>query len=547
MADSESKPSRYVDDFMGQEEEEYKVPLSVHKDRESFNKQKDNFKIENVLNQFVLKKELFISEREGDVYQYYDFTDEVLGEGAYGVVLKAFDKHTQKVRAIKKIPRSKIRNFQRFLNEVSALKTLDHPNIVKLFEVFTEEKNVFLVQEYLGGGELFDYITDQDHLSESEAANIFSQIIKSLIYCHRNKITHRDLKPENFMFKSKNKGAALKLIDFGLSRKFYKRGTHTEAQQFMRMKSKVGTEHYMSPEIIKRNYSSSCDVWSAGVLLYIMLCGCPPFDGDSEDEVMELVENIEYDFDDECFENVSDEVKDLIAKILVPEKDRMTLQEVLQHDWIKKFANKQENAGEQSINMNLIKKLKQFNKTSKLRKAVVTLIATQISDQDISEEIKLFEKFDSDMDGYINLKELKKGMQETTNDEILKIMESVDTDKNGEINYNEFISATMDNKLVKNSFSINKAFDFFDKDHNGQIERNELQQILQGSEMNHVETNIIKDILFECDMNRDGVIDRDEFYRCMSYKKPELNANQNFWTKVASGDVIKEEDSEMVD
>lgn len=169
-------------------------------------------------------KELFISEREGDVYQYYTFTGEVLGEGAYGVVLKAIEKDTGNVRAIKKIPRAKIRNFQRFLNEVTALKVLDHPNIVKLFEVFTEEENVFLVQEYLAGGELFEYITQQDHLSESEAACIFSQIIKSLIYWHWNRITHRDLKPENFMFKSKEKGATLKLIDFGLSRKFYKNG-----------------------------------------------------------------------------------------------------------------------------------------------------------------------------------------------------------------------------------------------------------------------------------------------------------------------------------
>ena len=278
-----------------------------------------------------------------------------------------------------------------------------------------------------------------------------------------------------------------------------------------------------------------------------MLCGCPPFDGDSEEEVIELVERIEYDFEDECFENVSDEVKDLISKILVPEKDRITLQDVIEHDWIKKFANNQEN-GEQCISMHLIKKLKEFNKTSKLRKAVVTLIATQITDKDISEEIKLFHRFDNDMDGYINLNELRKGIQGTTNEEILKIMESVDTDKNGEINYNEFISATMDNKLVKNSFSINRAFYFFDKDNNGQIEKEELQEILQGSELNHVETNIIKEILLECDENGDGVIDRNEFYRCMSYKKPDFKPPKDpVCNKVASDDIIREEESEMFD
>lgn len=489
-------------------------------------------------------KELFITEREGDIHQYYDLTEEVLGEGAYGIVYKGIERDTNKVRAIKKIPRRKIRNFQRFINEVTALKTLDHPNIVKLYEVFTEDENVFLVQEYLSGGELFDYITDQDHLSEIEAATIFSQIIKSLIYWHRNNITHRDLKPENFMFKSKEKGATVKLIDFGLSRKFYTNSPEKDSIQFWRMRSKVGTEHYMAPEIIKRNYSSSWDVWSAGVLLYIMLWGCPPFDGDSEDEVMELVENIEYDFEDECFENVSQEVKDLISKILVPEKDRLTLQEVLQHDWIKKFADKDSSS---CVSLDLIDKLRDFNKTSKLRRAVVTLIATQVSDQDISESIKMFQKFDEDKDGYINLNELKHGLLNTTNEELLKIMESVDTDKNGEINYNEFISATMDKKLVKNSFSIDKAFSFFDKDNNGTIEKKELQSILMGSELNHVETSIINEILLEWDINRDGVIDRDEFFRCMSYKKPEFKGmNLHINKQINLYDIIKEESSEML-
>lgn len=323
--------------------------------------------------------------------------------------------------------------------------------------------------------------------------------------------------------------------------------SESESSTLLRMKSKVGTEHYMSPEIIKRNYSNLWDVWSTGVLLYTMIWGWLPFDGDSEDEVMELVENIEYDFDDEWFENVSDEVKDLISKILVPEKDRLTLQEVLQHDWIKKYANNQDNS-EQTISVNLIDKLKKFNKTTKLRKAVVTLIATQISDRDIGEQIKLFQKFDRNMDGYISLSELKKGMGSSDNEEIIKIMESVDTDRNGEINYNEFITATMDKKQINNSFSIEKAFNFFDKDKNGQIEKEELQSILQGSELNHVETNIIKEILLEWDINGDGVVDRDEFYRWMSYKKQDLKTTKEPKASLAfSHPSIMEKDNEMED
>lgn len=145
-------------------------------------------------------------------------------------------------------------------------------------------------------------------------------------------------------------------------------------------------------------------------------------------------------------------------------------------------------------------------------------------------------------------KSLNKELVGTTNEDMIKIMESVDTDKNGKINYSEFIAATMDNRLIKNSFSIDRAFKFFDRDHNGHIEKDELQQILQGSELNHVETSIIKDILMECDQNNDGVIDRDEFFRCMSYSKPEFKGLHKIPShKLEAKDVIKEDENENME
>lgn len=468
-----------------------------------------------MLTKFVLSKELFIFERTGNVYQYYEFTGEKLGEGGFAEVVKVKEKATGHVRAAKKILRTRIKNYERFMNEISALKTWDHPNIVKLYEVFEEKDWVFLIQEYLAGGELFDYITDNDHLSEKEASFIFSQIIKSLIYCHEKKLTHRDLKPENFMFKSKEKGAALKLIDFGYAKKFQK-DPKDHAGQFERMKSRVGTENYLAPEILKRNYSHSCDVWAAGVILYIMLCGCPPFEGDDEDETFKLIENIEYDFDDELFISVSEEAKDLISKILTPESERLTLQEVLEHPWIKH--NDLSNSGS-IIDVNLTDRLRNFTKATKLRKAVATLIATQVSDQDISEVIKTFNSIDKNMDGYITLDELERGMAMTSIDERKAIMGHVDTDKNNAINYNEFIAATLHDKNIKNSFSINRAFDFFDIDKDGVIEKEELKTILQNPQFDKMETNIIMEMILEADLNGDGKIDKSEFKRCLSYKK----------------------------
>lgn len=253
------KETVYCDDFMTEEEEkelEYKKPFPKLKNKETFMQKKEEFNLNEVLTKFVLSKEQFIFAREGNVYQYYEFTDEKLGEGGFSEVFKVIEKETGHVRAAKKILRSKIKNYQRFINEVWALKTCDHPNIVKFYEIFEETDAVFLIQEYLSGGELFDYIVDNDHLTEKEASNIFSQIIKALVYCHKKNLTHRDLKPENFMFKSCEKGSPLKLIDFGYAKKFQKDPTDT-AGMFVRMRSRVGTENYLAPEILQRNYSHS--------------------------------------------------------------------------------------------------------------------------------------------------------------------------------------------------------------------------------------------------------------------------------------------------
>ena len=183
----------------------------------SLKNKKDNFDLKKIMSEFVIRKEVFISHNQGNIHDQYDISDQPLGEGAFGVVFLGTEKETGLKRAIKAIERAKIKNFQRFYNEVNALKTLDHPHIIKLFEVYEDETNVYLVQELCEGGELFDFIVEQEFLTEDIAATVFHQIMQSIMYCHKNRIAHRDLKPENFMLKSKGGEICVKLIDFGLS------------------------------------------------------------------------------------------------------------------------------------------------------------------------------------------------------------------------------------------------------------------------------------------------------------------------------------------
>jgi len=162
------------------------------------------------------------------------------------------------------------------------LQQLDHPNVIKLYEYFEDEENVYLVCELCAGGELFDRIIKAEFFEEDQAAEIFRQILQALNYCHTQNIVHRDLKPENFLFQTEADDSDLKIIDFGLSKIM-------EGGRIHRMKTRAGTPYYISPEVLAGNYDVSCDMWSAGCMLYILLCGYPPFYGDNNQEILEMV------------------------------------------------------------------------------------------------------------------------------------------------------------------------------------------------------------------------------------------------------------------
>ena len=158
----------------------------------------------------------------------------------------------------------------------------DHPNVIKLYEYFEDDKNVYLVTELCEGGELFDRIVKNEYFNEALAAKTFKMILMALNYCHSQNIVHRDLKPENFLYSTNEESSDLKIIDFGLS-KILAKG------KLQRMKSRAGTPYYISPEVLTGNYDVSCDMWSAGCILYILLCGYPPFYGDHNQEILSMV------------------------------------------------------------------------------------------------------------------------------------------------------------------------------------------------------------------------------------------------------------------
>mmetsp|Transcript_36748 Transcript_36748/g.27201 ORF Transcript_36748/g.27201 Transcript_36748/m.27201 type:complete len:212 (-) Transcript_36748:675-1310(-) len=195
--------------------------------------------------------------------------------------------------------------------EIDILRNLDHPNIVKLYEVFEDKNYIYLVTELCTGGELFDEIIVKQHFSEVDAAKVIQQVLSAVSYCHKNKVVHRDLKPENILLDSKNNDI-IKIIDFGTSQVF---SPDTKLHQAL------GTPYYIAPEVLRGEYDEKCDVWSIGVILYILLCGQPPFNGAKDKDILKKVKEGKFTYSDEIWKKRSAESMDLINRCLTLNPD----------------------------------------------------------------------------------------------------------------------------------------------------------------------------------------------------------------------------------
>ena len=474
---------------------------------------------ENVINIKFSKENLIKIKREPITRLYHIQSD--IGQGSYGRVKRVRHKRLCEYRAMKIVSKQN----ESATNEIEILRRISHPNIMNIYEIFEEKTKYYIITEMLEGGELFEFITNQGSFIENDASRLMKQILQGVNYLHSNNIIHRDLKPENIMLVAKPSSyrkPSLKIIDFGTAIPFVNGA---------RFKKFIGTNYYIAPEVIAENYNEKCDIWSCGVILYILLCGYPPFNGSSNVDIFHNIQYSEPLFIAEEWKDVSPSAIDLIKKMLNKNPfKRYNAEQCLSHKWFKDnemedpFGLKKYN--KKYTQLKAVNKMAEFVKENKFKQAVLQFITTQFDIQQEEENLReVFRQFDVEGTGQITKKVFYKELVKLYGEDDAKaltnkIFHTLDLDGNGDISYNEFLTSIIDSKKFITNDRLDKAFRLFDKDGNGKLSIEEIRLVFGGDE------DKWKEIIEDIDLNADGEVDFEEFKLLMAGSREIIEENR---------------------
>lgn len=447
-------------------------------------------------------------------------SDKKLGEGSYGAVFRVKHKDIGVYRAMKKIfqdGKNKDQEKEKeIINEIEMLKSLDHPNIVKVFEFYNTKEGYYIITEYCKGGELFDKILESAPFEESAAAYLMYQILSAVFYCHNLNIIHRDLKPENILIESEEKETGylnIKIIDFGTAKLFDKNKSE---------KKVIGSAYYIAPEVLNSKYNEKCDVWSCGVIMYILLSGKPPFGGEDE-EILDKIKKGNFDLKADPWPRVSSEAKDLIKQMLhMNIFSRCSAQKALSHKWFKKYKMREKftNIGGEKLK-NIVDNIKKFKSTNKLQQAALAfLVHNSLHLPEVKDIVKVFKNIDNNGDGRITKEELSVALSKIYNvpdveDIVEEIFTNVDNDNNGYIEYEELIRASITKETLLTENFMRYTFKFFDKDGSGEITVDEIGQVIFQGKDRLISEKLTRELLKEFDVDSDYKITFEEFKEMM--------------------------------
>ena len=510
-----------------------KIPL-YDGAKETYEALKENTPLPKNLIDLKIQTKDLIQKRLDDVFEHYEKISE-LGSGAYGIVYKVKNKVSDNLRAMKVISKELIQSgvdSTEISNEIKILSRLDHPNIMKIYEFFEDKNNFYIITEYCDEGDLASKMDKEGKFSELVVKYFMNQVFIAISYLHSQKVFHGDLKRENILLESlddsKNAETIIssldkenlnledklnllkdlskfevKLVDFGAAKMF---------SAHKRMSGIIGTTYYCSPEVIDNLYREECDEWACGILMYILLTGYPPFDGDFEEEIFDKIKNKKVNLKCDELKKVSINCKNLINLLLQKDPEqRIKAKNALKHPFFTENVNMDDLLTE-NTDMKLLKTLKNNVSKSKFQDAVIAYIALNFSNKEEEKKIKeIFRKMSSNSE--INVNIFVKTLQENDigidEEQAKDIFQTIDNDKNGSIEYQELVRALSDKEKLLSDKNLKEAFDFFDVDKSQTITWDEIARVVfQGRE---VPKDLINSFLNEIGKTENDPITFQEF------------------------------------
>jgi len=427
----------------------------------------------------------------------------ILGKGASCEVAHVIRKHDGAHFAMKQMEREDKWNPILFTQEVDLLTSLDHPNILRYRDCYMDNKNFYVCTELCTGGELFDKIKLIKKFTEKDAAKILRTIIDAIAHCHKKNIVHRDLKPENIVYRTEEQ-KDLVIIDFGDAKKIDDNKIYEDF---------VGTAFYLAPECTRNRKGwelKASDMWTIGVIAYVLMTGRPPFYGRGNKEILKKIVKCKLTFPQSV--KLSGEALSFITSLIKKRtEDRLTAEEALKHKFLTG------DASDNAISESVLKQLGNYQSQCKLKKVLVRMLANQMTDDDHKQISNAFDELDTDGNGYVDVAELTEYIakhshinEEEAERRASEYITSLDQDGDGVISREEFTDGRLSKKIQEEN-EIKKHFEEIDKDNDGFITQTELATLFNHTLSKH----LIKAMIDEIDQDNDGKISFEEFRTAM--------------------------------